>query len=112
MAAIDMLDRFLETKHCTLWGIKKDIVDPKGRREAAAWLKRTIEDFYEFNSGCRIQLVDGTHDVDTEHLLAEHKALVENYKTACLERDHYAGLIHLVEDDLGSDYLKLLEAEA
>lgn len=56
MAAIDMLDSFLEQKHCTLWGIKKDIVDPKGRRQAAEWLCKTIEDVYTFNSGVPICL--------------------------------------------------------
>lgn len=105
MSAIDMLDSFLEKKHCTLWGIKKDIVSPKGRREAAEWLKKQIEEFYEFNSGCRIQLVDGTHDVDTAHLLAEHKAVCEELKKA-------QRLLALVEDDLEPDYLDLLVEEA
>lgn len=87
MAAIDMLDSFLEQKHCTLWGIKKDIVDPKGRREAAEWLKKTIEDFYEFNSGVPIQLRDP--DVDVERLRAVEVAAAE--------------VVAAYEDDSGPD---------
>lgn len=72
MSAIEMLDSFLEQKHCTLWGRGFDTVNPKSRRKAAEWLKNTIEEFYEF------QIKDDTLDVGVEHLLAEHKA-------ACVE---------------------------
>ena len=45
---VDDIDRFLATKGCTLWGIKKDIVAPKGRREAAEWLFETMDQLLQF----------------------------------------------------------------
>lgn len=74
MAAIDMIDSWLDEKPCTLWGQAFDINDPDSRRVAAGWFKDQVEGFYEHNGGCAIQLADD--DIDIEHLRTEHEAAI------------------------------------
>lgn len=35
-------DRYLKSLHCTLWGEPFEVISPKGRAQAAAWLAKQI----------------------------------------------------------------------
>lgn len=35
-------DRYLRSRHCTLWGESFEIISPAGRAEAAAWLAAQV----------------------------------------------------------------------
>jgi len=47
MIPIDVVERWLEQKHCTLWA-DFDIDDAKGRRAAAEWFRHEIDSFEHF----------------------------------------------------------------
>jgi len=40
---VDAADRYLASRHCTIWGQSHNVIAPKDRREAAKWLARQIE---------------------------------------------------------------------
>lgn len=39
----EMCDQYLSSLHCTLWGQPFEIISPKGRAQAVAWLADTLE---------------------------------------------------------------------
>jgi len=94
MSAVDMIDHYLEEKHCTLWGRGYDTVDPTSRHKAAVWFRDQIEEFYSFNSGIPVQIKDP--DIDIDHLLLENREAA-----AEIER-----LRHLLHDREGTSRLQ------
>jgi len=49
MIPIDVVERWLEEKHCTLWA-DFDIDDAKGRRAAAEWFRHEIDSLNKFSA--------------------------------------------------------------